>query len=56
MDYLVRYNGTWIRVTPRPYEPERVTHQIAWLKIIHGKGYREWFENERKLSKILYNE
>jgi len=53
---LVRYNGTWYKITPKPNEPERVTEEVAWLKIKGEGGYPEWFKRERNLSKILYNE
>ena len=56
METLVRYNGKWFKITPKPGEPARITHEVAWLKIKEGKGYKEWFEQERKISKILYNE
>jgi hypothetical protein len=27
---IIRYNGKWYKITPKPYEPERQTHEIAW--------------------------
>lgn len=56
MEALVRYKGTWFKVIPKPAEPVRITHEVAWLKIKENKGYKEWFEKERNISKILYNE
>jgi hypothetical protein len=56
METLVRYNGKWLKIIPKMNEPERITREIAWLKIKENKGYKEWFEKERNISKILYNE
>lgn len=56
MEPLVRYNGKWFKILPKKFEPERMTEEIAWLKIKENKGYLEWFKRERNLSKILYNE
>jgi hypothetical protein len=53
---LVRYNGKWFKITPKPYEPERVTGEIAWLKIKDSKTYADWFKRERNLSSLVYNE
>lgn len=54
---LVRYNGKWIRIRPRPYEPERMTTDIAWLQIKENinaeEAYRKWFERQRKISRLL---
>jgi hypothetical protein len=55
--YLVRYNGKWFSIHPRPFEPERMTTDIAWLQIKEGmtpaEAYRTWFENQRKISRLL---
>jgi hypothetical protein len=55
--YLIRYNGKWIRIQPRPFEPERMTTDIAWLQIREGmtaeEAYRAWFEMQRKISRLL---
>jgi hypothetical protein len=56
METLVRHKGTWYKIIPKKFEPERTTYEVAWLKIKENKGYRDWFEKERKISKILYNE
>jgi hypothetical protein len=57
MGFLVRYQGRWIEIKPRPYEPERMTTDIAWLQIKQGlsvvDAYRTWFETQRKLSRLL---
>jgi hypothetical protein len=57
MGYLVRFQGRWIELHPRPYEPERMTTDIAWLQIKEGlspaEAYRRWFMLQRKLSRLL---
>lgn len=55
--YLVRYNGAWHVIKPKPYEPERMTTDIAWIQIREkldaATSYRRWFEKQRKLSRLL---
>lgn len=57
MGYLVRFLGKWIEIQPRPFEPERMTTDVAWLQIKHGydaaTAYRHWFARQRKLSRLL---
>ncbi len=57
MGFLVRFQGKWVEITPRPYEPERMSTDIAWLQIKEGlaavDAYRKWFETQRKLSRLL---
>lgn len=57
MDYLVRYRGKWIRIQPKPFEPERMTTDIAWIQIKEGvsadEAYRKWFEAQRKICRLL---
>jgi hypothetical protein len=57
MGYLVRFQGKWFEITPRPYEPERMTTDVAWLQILGGvdgpTAYRRWFEKQRKLSRLF---
>lgn len=57
MPNLVRYNGKWYQIQPKPNEPERMTTDIAWIQIKEGctpeEAYRKWFETQRKLSRIL---
>jgi hypothetical protein len=54
---VIRVHGKWYAVTPKPFEPERQTYNIAH-RIIKGEtpeqAYREWFAQERKDSKLLY--
>ena len=54
----VRYKGIWYEITPKDYEPERQTYQIAWKLIKSSedskKVYRQWFLNEQENSKLLY--
>jgi hypothetical protein len=56
MEPLVRYKGKWFKILPKPFEPERLTFEVAWMKIKHGTGYPQWFKKERNISKIVYNE
>ncbi len=55
--YLVRFNGTWHVIKPKPYEPERMTTDVAWIQLKEGvdaaTAYRRWFEKQRKLSRLL---
>lgn len=53
---LVRYNGKWFQVIPKPGEPTRMTHELIWMKLKENKTAAQWFEKERKISKLLYNE
>ena len=44
-------------IQPKPYEPERMTTDIAWIQIKEGlspqDAYRVWFEKQRKISRLL---
>ena len=56
---LVRYNGKWFKITPKPYEPELQTYNVAWAQIREPlvapeDAYRAYFEKERKIVKVLY--
>lgn len=55
--YLVRYQGQWKTVSVKPFEPERMTTDIAWLQIREGltpeQAYVRWFAEQRKLSRLL---
>jgi len=57
MGYLVRFQGKWFEIEPKPYEPERMTADIAWIqikeKVSAEEAYRRWFERQRKLSRLL---
>lgn len=54
---LLRYNGKFYRVQVKPFEPERMTTDIAWLQIKEGltpeAAYRKWFEQQRNISHLL---
>jgi len=54
---LVRYNGRWVTLHPRPFEPERMTTDIAWMQIKENitaeEAYRRWFELQRRISRVL---
>jgi len=55
--FLVRYNGNWIQIHSRPFEPERMTTDVAWIQIKEGvtpqESYRRWFETQRRISRVL---
>ena len=57
MVYVVRFNGKWITIHPKPFEPERMTTDVAWLQIKEGitavEAYLRWFENARRISRLL---
>jgi len=57
MGFLVRFQGKWYTIEPKPFEPERMTTDIAWLQIKEGltpeEAYRRWFTRQRKLSRLL---
>lgn len=55
--YLVRYQGRWFTITPKPFEPERMTTDVAWIQLKEDvsaeEAYRRWFTRQRKLSRLL---
>jgi hypothetical protein len=58
MSATVRYNGKWYKITPKQYEPERQTNQIAWTMIREPlvtpeEAYRKYYENLRCEVKVL---
>ena len=57
MGYLVRFHGRWFEINPKPFEPERMTTDVAWEQILHGvdaaTAYRTWYEKQRKLSRLF---
>jgi hypothetical protein len=57
MGYLVRFQDKWYEIQTKPYEPERMTADIAWIqikeKVTAEEAYRIWFERQRKLSRLL---
>jgi len=58
MDKAVRYQGKWIKIKAKPYEPERQTAEIAWMMIrkntSSAEAYRAWFAKEQENAKVLY--
>lgn len=56
-EYMVRFQGRWVRIRPQPFEPERMTADVAWIQIKTGvtpaEAYRQWFEQRRKISIAL---
>lgn len=57
MGFLVRFQGKWFEIKPKPYEPERMTTDVAWIQIRESlspeQAYVVWFERQRKLSRLL---
>jgi len=55
--FLVRYNGRWMKISSREFEPERMTTDVAWMQIKEGltpeEAYRRWFELQRRISRVL---
>jgi hypothetical protein len=56
---MLRYSGKWYRINPKPYEPERQTHTVAWTQIKQPSVmiedvYIQYFEKQRREAKILY--
>lgn len=50
----VRFKSKWFGIQPRPYEPERQTADIAWMKLRGvSSPYRTWYENERRIARLL---
>lgn len=55
----VRYNGKWIKIKAKPYEPETQTAKIAWEQIRDPslgpeEAYRKYYAKQREEVKILY--
>lgn len=54
---MVRYNGKWVMITPKPFEPERMTADIAWIQIKESvsveEAYRRWYKTQRNISRLL---
>jgi hypothetical protein len=55
----IRYNGNWLKVIAKPYEPERQTFEIAWERVreplvLSPEAYRKWYSNEQRKVKVLY--
>jgi hypothetical protein len=57
MGFIVRFQGKWFEVHTKPYEPERMTTDVAWIQIKEAvppeTAYRMWFERQCKLSRLL---
>jgi hypothetical protein len=55
--FLIRYNGKWVKIHSKPFEPERMTTDVAWIQIKEEVGpeeaYRMWFEKQRRISRVL---
>ncbi len=57
MGFLIRFQGKWYEIHPKPYEPERMTADVAWIqlkeKVSSEEAYIRWFDRQRKLSRLL---
>jgi len=52
----IRYNNSWSGVKPRPYEPERQTADIVWMKLRGVQNpYLAWNAQERRIARLLAN-
>jgi len=56
---IYRYQGKWYKISPKSYEPERQTAQVAWSQIrepliTKEEVYRRFFEKQREDARILY--
>ena len=56
---IVRFQGKWYKIQPKPYEPEMQTVQVAWAMIREPliskeEIYIKYFEKQRKEAKVLY--
>ena len=57
MRTIIRHRGQWVEITPRTYEPERMTADVAWIQIKEGvspeEAYRIWYEKQRTISRFF---
>jgi hypothetical protein len=57
MPPAIRHNGKWYSVTPKQYEPELQTYQVAWMQITMGvsaeEAYLKYYETLRQEVKVL---
>ena len=56
---IVRYQGKWYKIIPKPYEPEKQTCEISWNlikqpSIAKEEAYRTWYQKQREIVKVLY--
>lgn len=56
---IIRYNGKWYKINPKPYEPEKQTYEIAWglvrePLVVPEDIYKQYFERKRQEAKVLY--
>jgi hypothetical protein len=56
-EFVLRYQGRWFVVNPRPYEPERMTTDVAWMQLKENvsaeEAYRRWYEKQRRISRLF---
>jgi hypothetical protein len=57
MGYLIRFQGKWYTLQPKPFEPERMTTDIAWSQLkdqlTPQEAYRQWFKQQIKISRFF---
>jgi hypothetical protein len=57
MKATVRFRGRWVKISPRPYEPERMTTDVAWIQLKEEvspeEAYRLWYEKQRTISRFF---
>ena len=45
--FLVRFNNQWKTIQMKPFEPERMSTDVAWIqikeKVTPEEAYRKWF-------------
>jgi hypothetical protein len=55
--FVVRYNGKWYQIKAKPFEPERMTTDIAWLqikeKLTPHEAYVKWCKEQRNIYRML---
>jgi hypothetical protein len=56
---IVRFQGKWYKIHPKPYEPEMQSVQVAWAMIrqpLASKDeiYIKYCDKQRKEAKVLY--
>jgi len=57
MNPVIRFHSRWMEIRPRPYEPERMTTDVAWIQmkeeVSPEEAYRIWYEKQRRISRFL---
>ena len=55
----VRYQGSWFKILPKPFEPERQRYKIVWSMLREPdirpeSAYKTYFQSLREEVKVLY--